>query len=380
MFSRFFILTTAFILPSLFSIGQDAEMEAIALYTKAETMYNDSKYEEALAKIAGAESRLGGPNSKTLYLKINTLYKLEQKTWKYHDSLNGSLKQFFAVTDKETYPRDKYIDIVNISIDEKEKQEKYDDDFAQIQKTNDLTEMESFLNQYPQSSHSSELQKVYTKLTGNPYVWDVGIGTSESSNNANTSRKQEYNIGDINNTDIPITMLGIDFTQATFSGEDFSSKTIKITNEMIQNSYVPIWNSEVTIDHIFVAKGADHNFHWALHRDSKNVEYFLEPTQKANSHQQNPNYLSAVKKKWDESVINTLVRKYNFGNKNGLGLIFFAEGVDVEADVASAWVVYVDMNSKTVLKCFRQDGKLHGKSLQDYWVWGFSSILFRMHG
>lgn len=100
----------------LFLQAQDAEILAMAYYGKAEEMYTTGNYEVALRKLTEAE-KLMAPNPKILYLKVNILNKLNSKNGAYRKGLTESISNFFAITDKNSYPREKYMDIVGIKID-----------------------------------------------------------------------------------------------------------------------------------------------------------------------------------------------------------------------------------------------------------------------
>ena len=59
--------------------AQDAEIMAMAYYSKAEQMYTMGNYENALRKLSEAE-KLMSPNPKILYLKVSILNKLNSKS------------------------------------------------------------------------------------------------------------------------------------------------------------------------------------------------------------------------------------------------------------------------------------------------------------
>ncbi len=86
--------------------AQDTEIMAMAYYSKAEQMYTTGNYENALRKLIEAE-KLMPPNPKILYQKVNILNKLNSKSALYGNDLTESITQFFAITDKNTYPREK---------------------------------------------------------------------------------------------------------------------------------------------------------------------------------------------------------------------------------------------------------------------------------
>jgi hypothetical protein len=123
----FFLILMAFTVNSAYC--QDNELKAIAYYTKAEEAFNTNNWEETIGRLTSAESALGTTNSKILYLKVNALNKLCDINLWYLDSMKRVCDRFFAVTNKDDFPTEKYLDIVNISIAIPDKQKKYEDDF-----------------------------------------------------------------------------------------------------------------------------------------------------------------------------------------------------------------------------------------------------------
>jgi hypothetical protein len=94
--------------------AQDKNAEAIASYTKAEEFYNFEKYDSCARELSYAEKILGGTNSKILYLKTKATLKLcQQNDFKLYEE-DSLIKEFFAITNVQSYPSDKYSEIINV--------------------------------------------------------------------------------------------------------------------------------------------------------------------------------------------------------------------------------------------------------------------------
>jgi len=56
-------------------------------------------------------------------------------------------------------------------------------------------------------------------------------------------------------------------------------------------------------------------------------------------------------------------------------VLFFIEGMSKGKAMTSAWVVLVDMNTKSVLQSARVEGKASGFGFRNYWAGGFLNVL-----
>ena len=150
-----------------------------------------------------------------------------------------------------------------------------------------------------------------------------------------------------------ITWLGMDFTQAKFIGQATQFKDAgEVSNADFRDKFIPGWNQ------LYVNEQKKYDVAKVVHRMS--VKYGMEVTEKANSgikrdfFSNNPDDYMTL----DAAKVESLVKKYNFQGKKGIGLIFFIEGMSKAKDQASAWVAYVNMNNKTVLASSHIPSKL----------------------
>lgn len=175
---------------------------------------------------------------------------------------------------------------------------------------------------------------------------------------------------DIIRSDKPITWLGIDFTQARFIGSANQFKDAgEVTDDQVRDKYIPAWNE------LFINEQKKYDVAKYVHRES--VGYALDVTTKANNKvgssffSQDPGDYSRLK----ESDITAAVKKYDFMGKKGIGLVFFVEGMSKGKEEASAWITFVDMGAKSVLKTYRVTGKAGGFGFRNYWAKAFLNIL-----
>jgi hypothetical protein len=88
----------------------------IALYTRAEQLYEADNLTNCLARLDELAVFLGGPTAKILYLKIKSLDQLFQTDKKYSGELENALTLFFKTADPKTHPALKIAEINYIKI------------------------------------------------------------------------------------------------------------------------------------------------------------------------------------------------------------------------------------------------------------------------
>jgi len=168
-----------------------------------------------------------------------------------------------------------------------------------------------------------------------------------------------------------ITWLGLDFSQVRYIGSAAQWKDVgDITNAQMKDKYFPAWNQ------LFVSEQKKYDVASAVSRTE--VKYAVEITDKANAALKNKDFFSDNPEHYyslDEQKVAALVKKYDFGGKSGIGLLFFVEGKSKDRDEAVAWVTFVNMKSKTVLLTVREAGKPGGVGFRNYWAKSFYNML-----
>jgi hypothetical protein len=175
---------------------------------------------------------------------------------------------------------------------------------------------------------------------------------------------------DIVRSDKPVTWLGIDFTQARYIGSATQFKDAgEVTADVVRDKYIPAWNE------LFINEQKKYDVGKYVHRES--VAFALDITTRANNKvgasffSENPADYAHL----TEADITKVVKKYDFMGNKGVGLIFFVEGMSKGKEEAAAWITFVDMGGKTVLKTRRITGKPGGFGFRNYWAKAFLNIL-----
>ncbi len=172
-------------------------------------------------------------------------------------------------------------------------------------------------------------------------------------------------------SDEPLTWLGLDFTQVAFIGSATQYGSAgEITDDQIRDKYVPAWND------LFLNEQKKFDVPKYLNRSD--VAYAVSVTEKINNKKAPRSYFSDDPGEFhhlDEAAVARLVKGYDFMGKKGVGVVFFIEGMSKGKTMASAWVTFVDMGSRSVLQTARIEGRTSGFGFRNYWAGAFLNIL-----
>lgn len=189
-----------------------------------------------------------------------------------------------------------------------------------------------------------------------------------SSKNISAQTKE-----DIFNTATPITWLGLDFSKVKIFGTAAQFGNVgEITNVQLRDKYIPEWNQ------LFINEMKKYDVADAIHR--MQVKFELDVTSKANKNIKEDLFTNNFDElnTLDSKKIETMVAHYDFNNQEGIGLMFFVEGMNKPKTEISCWVTFVNMKTKKVLLTQREVGKVGGIGFRNYWAKGFFSILKEM--
>lgn len=169
-----------------------------------------------------------------------------------------------------------------------------------------------------------------------------------------------------------ITYLGLDFSQTKFIGDATNFEEAgAVTNNDFRDKYIPGWAA------LFIDEQKKYDVAKLI--DYKNdIPYDLDVTTKANGLLGKKDFFSSNPsdfKTLTDDKISTIVKKYNFQGKKGVGLIVFIEGMNKGQKQAGGWVTFVDMVSKKVLLTVYETGKPEGFGFKNYWAKAFLNIL-----
>ncbi|MBW1655352.1 hypothetical protein [Flavobacterium quisquiliarum] len=145
------ILSTLLLLYCVCINAQLSDADAKILYQQAEDAYNNSNYNEAIAKSKTLYQKMDKWTPKVLYLYLKSSFKNEPDNYKENLELSNLCSEFFKITNKTTYPPEKYKEILEIQAYFKRKTEElaYQKDRTPQDAVNFLNECFKKFPEYP---------------------------------------------------------------------------------------------------------------------------------------------------------------------------------------------------------------------------------------
>ncbi len=179
---------------------------------------------------------------------------------------------------------------------------------------------------------------------------------------------------DVFNPSKPITWLGVDFSEVRFIGpaSGWGEVSTKSSTEMRDN-YFPAWNNLI-INEFEKFKIEDAVSRLEL---DKNIDAVSKANEKTNKKELFSESISDYQL-LDEESVKSMLKKYDFKGKEGLGFLLVAEGMSKGKEEASYWATFVDMKTKRVVYTKRVTGKASGFGFRNYWAGSMKSVFKTM--
>jgi hypothetical protein len=175
---------------------------------------------------------------------------------------------------------------------------------------------------------------------------------------------------DVFNKDVPLTWLGIDFTEARFIGdrerlgsESDIHRLMNALNELMVKEF-----SKYTIDK-------------ATGRKKDKITIDISPASAHNDELEASRMISdklTDRTRLSKSDIQEIISSYDFGNHSGIGLIFNVEAFSKLEERGAMWVTFVNLESKDVILTERMEGKPGGLNLRNFWAGSIHSVMEEM--
>lgn len=184
----------------------------------------------------------------------------------------------------------------------------------------------------------------------------------------------QFTANDVFNPKTPITWLGVDFSEVRFIGPatGWGEVSTKSPTEM-RDKYFPEWNSLI-INEFEKFKIEDAVARLELDKNIDAVSKANEKTNKKELFSENISDYQTL----DEETIKSMLKKYDFSGKDGLGFLLIAEGMSKGREEASYWATFVDMRTKKVLFTKRITGKAVGFGFRNYWAGSMKNVFKTM--
>jgi hypothetical protein len=159
-----------------------------------------------------------------------------------------------------------------------------------------------------------------------------------------------------NSSEVPLTYLGIDFTQARLYNDaganvmDIRSRLYAQINQLTVNE-----KKKYDVSEAFSKSNVTNDISLTLEKNTKiDAEKIIDSKQPAD--------------RLKKADIETIVKGYSFEGKKGIGLLIVMENMDKAASQASMFYTLIDMSTKKVLFTERLSGEAGGIGFRNLWA------------
>jgi Caspase domain len=164
--------------------------------------------------------------------------------------------------------------------------------------------------------------------------------------------QQTQNIFD---SKVPVTWLGLDFTNAKFIGSTVEFGISEKSNEMMAS-----WNGLLSKEHAKFDVGR------FFRKKEVNIDFALT-SNKNKSLDFASKIASSETNELSKSEIEEIVASYDFTGRSGLGLMFNVESFHRDKVKSAIWITFINLNTGEVIFTERRIGKPSGIGVRNFW-------------
>ncbi|MFT3701933.1 MAG: hypothetical protein QM802_06175 [Agriterribacter sp.] len=156
--------------------------------------------------------------------------------------------------------------------------------------------------------------------------------------------------------DVPLTYLGIDYTQA------------KILNELGGNPNDVRDRQFAGMNQVVIQEVKKYDLTKVFDRPNITNDLSFVTAKNAKIDADKIFENSSDEVRFKNTTIESIVKGYDFGSKKGIGFLIVMESMNKTSAQASMYVTFVDMASRKVLYTERMTGKAGGIGFRNYWI------------
>lgn len=167
-------------------------------------------------------------------------------------------------------------------------------------------------------------------------------------------------VKDIFSKDYPIAFYGIDFTRVKLVGKEFSNP------QQIRDMYFSQWN-QILIDE------GKYDLRKPLRKN--NVFPDFSQVMKRNLDVKAENLINYDPKFLSVTEVAEVLNQYDFGSKNGIGLLFLADVFDYTKQKSVIHIIFFDLSTKKILLYDLLRGEPGGVGIRNFWANSVASVI-----
>lgn len=180
------------------------------------------------------------------------------------------------------------------------------------------------------------------------------------SKNCSSQEAKEF----FNSNEAKVTWLGIDFSEVRLLGD------VGATPKEMKDRYF------ISINDVVINETEKYDFSKTFRK--LNVVADINQVSKNNLKidiEKLKTYENKDLSRFTPAIVESVVNKYDFGDKTGWGIVFIMEGLNKAEVEASMYVTIININKKKVVMTKRLTGKARGFGVRNYWAGAVFDVL-----
>ena len=173
---------------------------------------------------------------------------------------------------------------------------------------------------------------------------------------------------DIFKKEIPMTWLGVDFSEARYFGDEGTVSATEMKTLFSKINYlIQAEPEKYNLPKLFYKSSVATNLLIVRQRnDSINESKIIV-------------YDQAELNRLDTAKVIDLISHYEMGNVKGLAVVFFMEGMNKTTEQASIWVTFFNADDKKVLLTARITGDAGGVGFRNHWATSALEVMKKIY-
>jgi len=167
----------------------------------------------------------------------------------------------------------------------------------------------------------------------------------------------QYTMADLFSGKAKVVFLGLDFTQAKYIG-----RSGFMDPAAIQGQHMVSWNNLIEFE--------PKKFSLEKPLKVKEGQYSSKTADmiQYNKAANVADNITDSEYSITEDQVKKSVSKYSLSEKDGIGVVYVVESLSKTAEKMTAWVTFIDLNTKKILHTEKVEGKAGGFGFRNYWA------------
>ncbi len=163
--------------------------------------------------------------------------------------------------------------------------------------------------------------------------------------------------------EVDVTFLGYDFTHARFIGSLGFNEPARIESSYLQG-----------LNDLVIMEEKKFSLREPFQLNMGNYKADVDHSREINRSIDVASIITDGQYSFEEDELQGVISNYDFGDLNGIGILYFVESLNKLKAKANVYMVFIDLDSNTILHAEKVSGSAKGFGWRNYWAGAMYSI------